>query len=236
MYFLAMGLIISRCDLICGRALAAMAFTSGSTPRSASASNVATRLHVRDELGLGVAVVELLARQAGEALGAELRPDVDHLGDAHPLLRGQRPQLVVQAGVLLDHPLAELLQLGIGGPLDAELAEGQLGQAAVGGRGGEEGVVDFGRLAGRPARPAMTRFPAWPTAGSGTLWPATGRCRPVRRGLLAGVGPPTGRRTVGAWISVRFRTGGFWAKAGAAASAATAASVSRCLIWGVLLE
>src|SRR5262249_57805892 len=39
---------------------------------------------------------------------------------------------------------------GIGRPLDAELAEGDFGQAAVRGRGGEEGVADAGRVGGGP--------------------------------------------------------------------------------------
>ena len=89
-------------------------------------------------------------------------PDVDQIGHPHPLLGGQRLQLVVHAGMLLDHELAEPLQLRIGGLLGAELAEGQLGEAAVGGRRGEEGIV---------ARPA---------------WPATATARPGFRGGDAG--------------------------------------------------
>ena len=134
---------------------------------------------MRHKLGLRVALVEFLAGKARQALGGELRAIIRGPRQGHAFLRGQGVKLVVHAGVFLNHLLAELLQLRVGGPLFSELAQRQLGQSAVGGRGGKEPVVDDGLLSAalrlvlnrigllRPAR--LPRFgavavglPSWP--------------------------------------------------------------------------
>ena len=142
MYFLAIGLIFSRCCLSCGMASLASAPELRIPPMLNFRLKERKSFHVGDELGFRIAAVELLAGLSRQALGGELSTIVGGSWQGNALLCGQRSELVVELGVLAEHLLAEFLQLGIGGSLLTELTEGQFGKTAVRGRCGEKPVID----------------------------------------------------------------------------------------------
>jgi hypothetical protein len=108
-------------------------------------------------------MIEIFARQPGEALCAELGAVTDVSGQLHSFTAGELFQLAVHPSVFLDHFLAEPLQFRVRCPLRAKLAKCELGKTTICGRRREQSVIHgrsdaFLRFAWRliPALPAFT--------------------------------------------------------------------------------